>query len=178
MKCILPLLFFFALPALSHGSHWGGVMISEITLKHEEAQVTVKVNGKTSKLEALEVTFGDQTIKLPKEELTGINDVDLRSVRMVTSFGQGNYESRSKLTDTLVIVFEFGPAKYHADEDMERIITVSSFAEFHFGSSKYENRKIKKPVGAYKNKWKLFVKYPGEKEEPDGSEESADTPGL
>ena len=55
---------------------------------------------------------------------------------------------------------------------MERIPPVYSVASFHFDASKSSHRSVEKPVGYYKNKWKLFRKEAGRKEESDETTKS------
>lgn len=179
MKSLLPFLVLcLAISPLTFASHKGTVIIPEITLKHPEAQVTVKVDAQSAKLEAIEVIIEGKKITLEKEELAGIDKVDIRSVRIMTSFGQGNYESRSKLTDQMIIAFEFGPRESHVDEEKGEILPVYSVARFYFKSSKYTYRWVAKPIGDYKNKWNLFEKEPGTKEVPDGTDESPEGPSY
>ena len=178
MKIILTsLILFLAIASLGYASHWAAINIPEVTLRHPEASVTVKAEKKSGHLEAIAVTFGTKTIQVPKSELNGIGPIDTSSVRIVTAFGQGNLESRSKLTDHLYVVFEFGRVAYHVDEDLERVVAVYPTARFEFESSKYTRRSVMKPVGNYKKKWKLFAKDPGQKEIPDGTSERVYKPG-
>lgn len=170
------LILLFAIAPIANASHWGQVSIPQVTLQHPEATITVKANPKSYQLEAIEVKFGDNSIVVPKAELTGLGPIDTASIKIVTSFGQGNLESRSKLTDGFYITIEFGDAAYHIDEDLERVIIVYPSVRFKFDSSKYTRRHVLKPVGRYKNKWKLFAKEPGEKEQPDGETERASEP--
>ena len=99
--------------------------------------MTVKVDVKSAKLEAIEVIIEGKKVTLKKKELAGIDNVDIRSVRIMTTFGQGNYESRSKLTDQLIIAFEFGPRESQVDEEKWKILPVYSVARFSLKSSKY-----------------------------------------
>ncbi|MDF1714110.1 MAG: hypothetical protein P1U90_17870 [Akkermansiaceae bacterium] len=178
MKIILTsLIVFIAITPFGYASHWGSITVPEITLKHPEASVTVKADKKSGQLEVITVTFGTEIIQVPKSELDGIGPIDTSSARIVTAFGHGNLESRSKLTDHLFVVFEFESAAYHIDEDLERVVAVYPTARFEFKSSKYTRRYVMKPAGNYKNKWKLFEKDPGEKEISDGKLESVYPPG-
>ena len=173
---ILRPLLVIALISIASGSHKGEVFVPEITLNHPEAKVTVRVDPKSAKLEAIEVVFGEQKISLPKSELVGIDQVDTSTVRIVTSYMQGNEESRSRLTSTLIVKLEYGPTKYHVDKKLERMIPVRSVATFTFDSSKYTIRNTATPKGDFENKWILFEKFSGEKEEGNGAHKPAKSP--
>jgi hypothetical protein len=86
MKSLLPFLLCLATSPLTFASHQGIVLIPEIILKHPEGQVTVKVDVKSAKLEAIEVIIEGKKVTLKKKELAGLDNVDIRSVRIMTTF--------------------------------------------------------------------------------------------
>ncbi|YCM43196.1 hypothetical protein V2O64_17960 [Verrucomicrobiaceae bacterium 227] len=173
---VLLLLHAFASCLGSHASHWGNAPIHEITMKARDTEVSVKSDPKTFKLISIEVKFGEEKVVVPAAELVDIDSVNLLSLRLITSFGQGNLESMSLLENTLIVTLDFGKECNHFDWDRDKIIAVSPRVRFIFKDTKYERRETVIPIENFENEWHFFTKDPGAKKSDAWIDEKAKNP--
>ena len=176
MKILLIVALLLATASVSSASDWRSIGVEEIVLKSKRLKVSARVELDAGKLASIEVTIDGKTVSVPKEELEGMEDVDLRSLRLITPVGNGGPIPPNAPKGHLVVSLNYGPTKYHVKKAREQIVPVMSCARFNFESGSYSERETCLPTQNYKNTWRFFLKSVGAKQIPNGEEKSVENP--
>ena len=161
---------------VSFASDWRPIGVDEIVLRSKRLKVSARVELDAGRLAAIEVTVDGKTVIVPKEELEGIEDVDLSSLKLITPVGNGGPIPPNSPKGHLVVSLSYGPLKHHVKKARGQIIPVMSCARFNFESGSYTERETCLPTQNYKNLWRFSLKSVGAIQVPNGEERSAENP--